>query len=84
MRVNNTIFFLGFAVVFKCLKTYMTSGDQTMLQKAINLKITVPMKAQPKHFLTEVLFETAKLEVHIEKYSPLQDHASQKITPKTP
>lgn len=37
-----------------------------MMQKAINLKITLPMKAQPKHSLTKVFLQTAKLEVHIE------------------
>lgn len=37
-----------------------------MMEKAINLKITLPMKAQPKHSLTKVFLQTAKLEVHIE------------------
>lgn len=37
-----------------------------MMQKAINLKITLPMKAQPKHSFTKVFLQTAKLEVHIE------------------
>lgn len=36
------------------------------MEKAINLKITLPMKAQPKHSLTKVFLQTAKLEVHIE------------------
>lgn len=40
--------------------------QKTMMQKAINLKITLPMKAQPKHSLTKVFLQTAKLEVHIE------------------
>lgn len=51
-----------------------------MMQKAINLKITLPMKAQPKHSLTKVFPQTATLEVHTEKFSltkPLfpQNHA---------
>lgn len=37
-----------------------------MMQKAINLKITLPMKAQPKHSLTKVFLQTATLEVHTE------------------